>query len=34
MTLFAHATADPNPFADAIRKYFPMGFDPLTLERL
>ena len=34
MTLFAHATADPNPFADAIKKYFPMGFDPLTLERL
>ena len=34
MTLFAHATADPKPFADAIKKYFPMGFDPLTLERL
>jgi uncharacterized protein (DUF1810 family) len=34
MTLFANATADPNPFADAIKKYFPMGFDPLTLERL
>jgi uncharacterized protein (DUF1810 family) len=34
MTLSAHATAAPNPFADAIKKYFPIGFDPLTLDRL
>jgi uncharacterized protein (DUF1810 family) len=34
MTLFAHATADNHVFTDAIKKYFPAGFDPLTLERL
>jgi uncharacterized protein (DUF1810 family) len=34
MTLFAHATADNKPFTDALGKYFPDGFDPLTLERL
>ncbi len=34
MTLFAHATADSELFADAVDKYFPDGFDPQTLERL
>lgn len=34
MTLFAHATADNKPFTDALEKYFPGGFDPLTLTRL
>jgi len=34
MTLFAHATRDNKVFTDAIEKYFPAGFDPLTLERL
>ena len=34
MTLFAHATPDNKSFADAIEKYFPNGFDPLTVERL
>lgn len=34
MTLFAHATSDNKIFTDAIAKYFPNGFDPLTLERL
>ncbi len=34
MTLFAHATPGGEPFAEAISKYFPMGFDPLTLEHL
>jgi uncharacterized protein (DUF1810 family) len=34
MTLFTHATADNRVFTDALEKYFPGGFDPLTLERL
>ncbi len=34
MTLFAHATADRQPFTAAIQKYFPTGFDPVTIERL
>jgi uncharacterized protein (DUF1810 family) len=34
MTLFAHATPDNKIFTDAIEKYFPNGFDPLTMERL
>lgn len=34
MTLFAHATSDNEIFTEAIAKYFPNGFDPLTLERL
>jgi uncharacterized protein (DUF1810 family) len=34
MTLFAHATPDNKIFTDAIAKYFPAGFDPLTLQRL
>ena len=34
MTLFAHATSDNKPFTDALEKYFPGGFDPLTLTRL
>lgn len=34
MTLFAHATADNQVFADAIDKYFGGEYDPLTLERL
>jgi uncharacterized protein (DUF1810 family) len=34
MTLFAHATSDNKVFTDALEKYFPEGFDPLTLARL
>ena len=34
MTLFAHATSDNAVFTEAIEKYFPEGFDTLTLERL
>jgi uncharacterized protein (DUF1810 family) len=34
MTLFAHATADNKVFIEALEKYFPAGFDPLTLEPL
>jgi len=34
MTLFAHATSDNEVFTEAIEKYFPEGFDTLTLERL
>ena len=34
MTLFAHATADNRIFLDAIAKYYPAGFDGLTLDRL
>lgn len=34
ITLFAHATHDSTLFTEAIGKYFPDGFDPLTLERL
>ena len=34
MTLFAAAASDGKLFTDAIEKYFPAGFDPLTLERL
>jgi len=34
MTLFAHARLDNKIFTEAIKKYFPDGFDPLTLERL
>jgi uncharacterized protein (DUF1810 family) len=34
MTLFARATSDNKAFLDAIEKFFPVGFDPLTAERL
>ncbi len=34
MTLFAHTAPGGKPFTDALEKYFPEGFDPLTLERL
>jgi uncharacterized protein (DUF1810 family) len=34
MTLFAYATPDNRVFTAAIDKYFPDGFDPLTMERL
>jgi uncharacterized protein (DUF1810 family) len=34
MTLFAHAAPDDKIFADAIKKYFPAGFDQATLDRL
>jgi Protein of unknown function (DUF1810) len=34
MTLFAAAASDSKLFTDAIEKYFPTGFGPLTLERL
>lgn len=34
MTLFAHATAENKVFTEALDKYFPGGFDPLTLDRL
>lgn len=34
MTLFARAAPGGNVFAEAIYRYFPDGFDPLTLERL
>ena len=34
MTLFAHATADNEPFTNALQKYFGGEFDPRTLERL
>ena len=34
MTLFARAAPDSKLFAEAIHRYFPDGFDPLTIERL
>ncbi len=34
MTLFAQATPDNKVFIDALEKYFPAGFDRLTLDRL
>lgn len=34
MTLFACAASDGKVFAEAIHRYFPDGFDPLTLEKL
>lgn len=34
MTLFAHATADNQVFADAVQKYFGGEYDPITLDRL
>jgi uncharacterized protein (DUF1810 family) len=34
MTLFAHATTDPKPFEDALKKYFGGEYDALTLDRL
>jgi uncharacterized protein (DUF1810 family) len=34
MTLFAHAAPSDEIFADAIKKYFPGGFDLMTLDRL
>ena len=34
MTLFARAAPDSKVFAEAIHRYFPDGFDALTLERL
>lgn len=34
MTLFAQATPDNKVFTDALEKYFPAGFDRLTLDRL
>src|SRR5215469_4520109 len=34
MTVFARTAADNTVFAEAIAKYFPGGFDQLTLDRL
>ena len=34
MTLFAHAASDSKLFTGTLEKYFPAGFDPLTLARL
>ena len=34
MTLFAQVASDDQIFADAIAKYFPDGFDQVTLSRL
>lgn len=34
MTLFACAAPDDKIFAEAIHRYFPDGFDPLTIEGL
>ncbi len=34
MTLFAHATSDNQIFIEAIDKFFPSGFDPLTLAKV
>jgi uncharacterized protein (DUF1810 family) len=34
ITLFAHVTSDNKLFTDSVEKYFPEGFDPLTLARL
>jgi uncharacterized protein (DUF1810 family) len=34
MTLFARAAPDEPAFAECLRRYFPAGPDPLTLDRL
>ena len=34
MTLFAHAATENQVFETALTKYFPGGYDQLTLDRL